>query len=397
MIDEKKLQSLLDDLESFRVERTVSTTNTDKFREAICSFSNDMPGCGQPGYLLIGADDKTGKPSGIKITDQLLQQLNSYATDGSILPPPALSVYKITLPSGEGDVAVVEVMPSDMPPVRYKGRVYVRTAPQRGIANEAQERILTERRVAAAKSFDAQPCLGSSVTDLVLDLFSVTYRNEAIAADVIAENHRTLEEQMASLRLFDLNRKCPTHTGILLFAKDPLQWLPSAYIQFVCFDGPTLSANPISEKRFSGDLLTMLRTLDSFVTELPTSRPVSVSGLREELIADFPPVAIRELLMNAIMHRSYAAQSPIRFYQFTDRIELISPGPLYGEATPANFPRQTSYRNPIVAEAMKTLGFVNQFGRGVQRAQDALAKNNSPPARFEFGDTFFAAIIPARP
>src|SRR5580692_11655825 len=97
MIDESQLQTLLGDLESFRIERTTSTTNTDKFREAICSFSNDMPGSGQPGYLLIGADDRTGKPTGIKVTDQLLQQLNSYAADGSILPPPALSVYKITL------------------------------------------------------------------------------------------------------------------------------------------------------------------------------------------------------------------------------------------------------------------------------------------------------------
>ena len=397
MIDENELRALLGDLESFRVERTVSVTNTDKFREAICSFSNDMPGSRQSGYLLIGADDKTGKPAGLKITDQLLQQLNSYASDGGILPPPALSVYKIALSGGEGEIAVVEVLPSDMPPVRYKGRVHIRTAPQRGIANETQERILTERRLAAAKPFDAQPCVGSSESDLVLDLFLTTYRTEAIAADVLAENHRTVQEQMASLRLFDLKRNCPTNTGILLFAKDPLNWLPGAYIQFVRFDGPGLAANPVSEKRFSGDFITMLRTVDSFVKELPSSYPVSVSALREEMVCDFPPIAIRELLMNAVMHRSYEARSPIRFYQFSEHIEIISPGPLYGEATSANFPRQTSYRNPIIAEAMKILGFVNQFGRGVQRAQDALVRNSSPAAKFEFGDTFFGVNIPVRP
>src|SRR6185437_12830644 len=242
MIDENELKRLLGDLESFRVERTISTTNTDKFREAICSFSNDMPGSRLPGFLLIGADDRTGRPAGIRITDQLLQQLNSYSTDGSILPAPALSVYKIALSGGEGEIAVVEVLPSDMPPVRYKGRVYIRTAPQRGIANETQERILSERRIHIAKSFDAQPCSGSAVNDLVADLFLTTYRTEAIAADVIAENHRTLEEQLASLRLYDLNRNCPTHAGILLFAKDPLQWLPYAYIQFVRYNGPTLAA-----------------------------------------------------------------------------------------------------------------------------------------------------------
>jgi ATP-dependent DNA helicase RecG len=101
--------------------------------------------------------------------------------------------------------------------------------------------------------------------------------------------------------------------------------------------------------------------------------------------------------MNAVAHRSYEAASPIRFYQFSDRLEIINPGPLYGEATPANFPRQTSYRNPVVAEALAILGFVNQYGRGVLRAQEALKKNGSPEARFEFGDTFFGVTIPVHP
>lgn len=397
MIDEHELKKLLADLESFRVERTVSTTATDKFREAICSFANDMPGSGLPGFLLIGADDKNGKPCGLKVTDELLKQLNSYSQDGMILPPPSLAVYKIALSTGDGEIAVVQVQPSDMPPVRYKGRIHVRTGPQKGVANESQERILLERRRAAARSFDAQPCIGSSLNDLALDLFTTTYRSQAIAPEIIAENHRPLEQQMASLRLFDQAKNCPTHAGILLFAKDPLQWISAAYVQYVQLPGNSLGDDPISEKRFTGDLLTMLRSLDAFVRELPTGRPVAASALREETVFDFPPVAIRELLMNAMMHRSYESPSPIRLYHFQDRIEILSPGPLFGDATPVNFPRQTSYRNPVVAEAMRVLGFVNQFGRGVVRAREALHKNGSPEAKFEFGDTFFGVTIPARP
>lgn len=151
------------------------------------------------------------------------------------------------------------------------------------------------------------------------------------------------------------------------------------------------------ENRFSGDLLSTLRSLDAFMDQLPVGRPVPVSALREEMVFDYPRLAIRELLMNAIMRRSYQAASPIRFHQFADRLEIQSPGPLYGEATPANFPAQTSYRNPVVAESMKVLGFVNRFGRGASRAQLALERNGSPPARFEFGDTFFGVRILARP
>ncbi|MCY2965932.1 MAG: transcriptional regulator, partial [Planctomycetota bacterium] len=58
--------------------------------------------------------------------------------------------------------------------------------------------------------------------------------------------------------------------------------------------------------------------------------------------------------------------------------------------------RQTSYRNPVIAEAMKILGFVNRFGRGVERAQGAMAANGSPPIQFEFGDTYFGVTLRAR-
>ncbi len=65
--------------------------------------------------------------------------------------------------------------------------------------------------------------------------------------------------------------------------------------------------------------------------------------------------------MNAVLHRDYQSTSPIRYYQFSDRIEIQSPGGLYGDASPENFPRVNAYRNPIIAEAMHVLGYVNRF------------------------------------
>lgn len=104
------------------------------------------------------------------------------------------------------------------------------------------------------------------------------------------------------------------------------------------------------------------------------------------MLPDYPEWALRELLMNAVMHRNYDSNTPIRFYAFSDHIEIQSPGGLYGEATPENFPTRNSYRNPVIAEAMKSLGFVNRFGYGVQRAQALLAQNGNPPAEFGFDE-----------
>ena len=397
MIDETQLSTLLADLESFRVERTLSIADTAKFSEAICAFANDMPNSGLPGYLLIGADDKTGRPSGLTASDQLLQNLAGLVSAGNILPGPALVAYKVSLSSGAGDVAVVEVRPSDIPPVRYNGRVWIRRGPRRGIANESEERILAERRIAGHVSFDARPCVGSSLADLAVDLFTTGYRPLAVDAEIIAENARSLEVQMASLRFFDLGRNCPTHAGLLLFGKNPLYYQPLWFVQYVHYEGRDAGSDLIANREFGGDLLSILRDLDRFAKELPASRLIEESALREKVVYDYPPAALRELLMNAILHRAYDQPSNVRVLHFADRIEIISPGPLYGLATPANFPRQTSYRNPVIAEAMRVLGFVNRFGRGVERAQAALAANGSRPAAFEFGDTFFGVRIEARP
>lgn len=396
MLTEKELLELLGDMESFRVERTISTTDTHKYREAICAFANDMAGAHLPGFLFIGVDDQTGEPVGLKVSDTLLQTLSGLSTDGSILPPPAVTAYRIGLTSGKGDVAVVEVQPSEIPPVRYKGVVRIRRGPRRGVANESEERLLAERRVSGHLTFDAQPCVSSTLADLALDLFTTGYRPLAVDAEVIAENARPLEVQMATLRFFDLGRNCPSHAGLLLFGKNPLYHEPFAYLQFVRYDGTDQSADVLAERQFSGDLLSLLRDLDGFTKNLPTARPIEKSSLREEFVHDYPPVALRELLMNAVMHRAYDQPSFIRVVQFHDRIEITSPGPLYGLANATNFPRQTSYRNPVIAEAMKVLGFVNRFGRGVERAQLALARNGSPPAEFEFGDTFFGVTMRAR-
>ena len=173
-------------------------------------------------------------------------------------------------------------------------------------------------------------------------------------------------------------------------------------MQYVRFDGTDMAADIASEKRFQGDLLAIVRDLNSFVGLITSTRPVRSSPLLERMVSDYPEAAVRELLLNAILHRSYEAAAPIRFYQYADRIEIQNPGPLYGVARPDNFPTQTSYRNPVLAEALKTLGAMNRFGggrfgRGVERAKAVLAKNGNPAPEFTFGDMHFGVIIRIRP
>jgi len=189
---------------------------------------------------------------------------------------------------------------------------------------------------------------------------------------------------MAALRFYDLSRDCPTHAGVLLFGKRPTHFLPGAYVQYLRIGGERL-ADPVKVSReLHGNLIGLVRSLGSLLDGILEARPIRVSTLRDETAWDYPGSALREFLLNALCHRSYESNAPVRFHSFASRIEIKSPGGLYGLASPENFPRETDYRNPILAEALRTLGLVNRFGRGVLDAQAALDRNGNEPARFEF-------------
>lgn len=381
MITKDEIQSLLHSTETYRIERTISTGNMDKFCEAICAFANDLPDSRKKGYLLIGAYDD-GRLSGLKVDDDLLKKISGIRSDGNILPLPVMTVDRIEFP--EGDLLLAEVSPSLFPPVRYRGRVFVRIGPRRDIANEAEERLLTERRAAYMATFDATPCLGSSLDDLELDYIRNTYLPAVVDPDILNQDKRDIKDKLASIHLYDRKHDCPTYGAIILFGKNPRYYMPGNYVQYVRFQGTEKGGEVLNEKRFQGPLYKMLPVLESFVSDaIITQRPVTASLFREKTIINYPKNALRELIMNACMHRDYQANMPIRLYQFDNHIEIMNAGGLYGEARPENFPMVNDYRNPIVAEAMKEMKYVNMFNQGVKRVQDMLRQNGNKEAEFD--------------
>ncbi|MBC7976105.1 MAG: putative DNA binding domain-containing protein [Myxococcales bacterium] len=390
-MDDPALERLLRDLESPSSERKQSFSDADRVCQAICAYSNDMAGSKQPGYIFIGAKDD-GSPSGLAITDKLLLDLIALRSDGRILPQPRMVVEKRTLRGAE--MAVIEVFPAGLPPVRFKGVVWVRVGPRRDRANEAEERALSERRASVSgRTWDARPCDEASNEDLALDLFTI-YRSYAVAREVVDENHRTIDEQLASLRFFDRRASRPTNAGVLLMGKDPRYFVVGAYIQVVRYAGTTQAADVAMQRAIDGDLLSVLRLLDELAKELVAAKPVAVSHLREEQVFEYPFQALREALVNAVIHRDYESNTPILVSIFEDRLEIQNPGSLYGDARLEDFPGVTAYRNPVLAEAAKVLGYVNRFGRGLPRILDSMQKNGSSPPRIEPGAGHFLVVLP---
>ena len=392
MINKEELRNLLNSTETYRVERTTSTGDMDKFQEAICAFANDLPNSRNKGYLILGANDN-GTLSGLKVTDTLLKKISAIRSDGNILPLPVMSVERFEYE--DGDLLVAEVSPSLVPPVRYRGRTFIRIGPRRDIATEAEERILFERRTSYMATFDATPCFGATLKDIDVDYIKDKYLTQIIDEEVLLSDTRNIQEQLASIHLYDLNHDCPTNAAIILFGKNPQFFLHGCYVQYVHFAGKDRGSEIINERQIKGSLCTMLPQLENFVKDaVVTARPIPISMLREKTVLNYPDLALRELLMNACMHRDYQSNMPIRLYQYEDRIEILNAGGLYGEARPENFPTVNDYRNPIVAEAMRGLKYVNMFNRGIQRVKNLLNDNGNPLPIFNVDKvTAFEVIV----
>lgn len=245
--------------EGYRIELTTSTGDMDKFQEAICAFANDMPGSRKKGYLLIGVRNN-GEIDGLKVDDALMKKISGIRSDGNILPLPVMSTEKVV--TDKGDVLVVEVTPSFDTPVRYRGRTFIRIGPRRDIASAEEERILAERCAASLPTFDTRPCREATIDDIDTDTIIREYLPKAIDVKVLAKEQRSLKQQLASLRLFNMQWDCPTYAALIMFGKNPRYFMPGAYIQFVRFRGETNGGMILNERRFEGCLYTMLPELE---------------------------------------------------------------------------------------------------------------------------------------
>ncbi len=394
-MDDQELEALFSDLKSERVERKSAMVNDkEKICEAICAFANDLSHNQKPGVLLIGVHDN-GICAQLPIDDKLLLSLSDLRSNGNILPFPTMSVQKRRVNNCE--IAVIIVEPSNDPPVRFKGRTWIRVGPRRTLATQEEERRLIEKRRAKNLPFDIQPVYFSTLDDIDKELFRQHYLPATLPFDILEANNRTLEQQLGAMRF--INTDTPpsaTTLGILVAGKDPRQFIAGAYVQFVRFDGEELTDPIKTQREIDGPISDIMRMLDeTFEAHIAASTDIT-SGSIEIRHPDYPIVALQQLARNALLHRTYeGTNAPVRIYWFSDRIEISNPGGPYGQVNISNFgkPGITDYRNPHLAEAMKNLGYIQRFGVGILLAKKELQKNGNPPLEFNIEDTNVLIIL----
>lgn len=308
------------------------------------------------GVLLLGVHDKTREVLGIPV-DRLdaVEALVRQACEDSIKPPAAPVIERFSLPDSAGveqPVIRVEVPPSlfvHQSPGGYFHRV---GSSKRLIPPDQLARLFQQRSQARLIRFDETPVPRAALADLDEAL----WRRFATLRSTDAPEQLLSKLAMASQD--DASVWRPTVAGVLLACREPEQFLSSAFIQAVAYQGTAIS--PQTESAYQRDARNITGPLDRQIFEacdfirmnMRVAAKKSSEGGRED-IPQFDMLAVFEAVTNAVAHRDYSmAGSKVRLRLFDDRLELYTPGLLPNTMTPESLPYRQASRNEAITSLL---------------------------------------------
>ena len=191
--------------------------------------------------------------------------------------------------------------------------------------------------------------------------------------------------QTALLRNIDgiNDEDIPTHAGILFFGKYPQRFFQNAQLRVVRFKGISVTHPVIDRLDCSGALWEMVDAAEEFIRKnirllsLRTSR----SFQRDDKF-EYPLDALREAIINALIHRDYQATADVRVFIFDNRVEVINPG-TFPEGVNPDKPTHKPV-NPILSRFMYDIGFIERYGSGIRMMKRLSKEWGNKEPRYEF-------------
>ena len=351
----RELVNLLKEGESETVEFKPSLSQTDKILECVSAFSNT-----KGGILVIGVRD-TGEVIGVDIGKRTLESLATRIkqnTDPAIYP-------SISVDNVEGKIIIViEVEESKSKPVFAFDKVYKRVGKsnQRVSSDELRKMALEGRRI----YWDEEVCEGANLEDIEEDKvrwylerreeIRKVKKPEKMDIGTLLLNIGAAKKVNGELR--------PTNAGILFFGKNPQRFVLQSQLRSARFAGKTLTRDFLDRLDCTGALWEMIEASEDFIR-----KNIRLFGFRTDYSfqridkLEYPIKAIREAIINALIHRNYFEPADTRVAIFDDRIEIISPGPFPEGVTPEK-PKHVPV-NPVLCQLMYDVGFIEKYGSGI--------------------------------
>ena len=340
------------------------------------------------GTMVVGVEDD-GTICGVSGAKAEEERLANAVTDGiSPLLMPDIEIVEID----EKVLLVVRV-------TQFPGPFHlVAAGPERGVyvrigstnRRAPSEKVEELRRLARQRAFDRQPCVGSSVDDLDVDAMEAAFSRVGREID---------EAKLESLDVIVRHgeRLVPSNGGLILFGKEAVRrgLFPGAQVRCARFLG-TDKVDFLDRLDIEGTVLQAVDEVPKFVRR-NTRMSARIESMRRQDIPEYPLIALREGLVNAVAHADYSLQGmDIKVAIYVDRLEIENPGTLpFGMTTDDIRAGISKIRNPVIARVMRELDLMETWGTGFRRmSEDCEAGGYPVPGWVELGSAIRTVFRP---
>lgn len=342
--------------------------------ESITAFANTEGGC-----VLVGVSNK-GKIVGVDTNEESVQQ---WVNEIKSKTEPAILVdaerYEI-----EGKAAVMLSVPEyPVKPIALQGRFYKRIGNSNHLLSATE--IANLSMLSLQVSWDSFPALGKTLEDL--DTESIDRFIERVSSNGrLSLSGKTWTDKLRKLKL--INGETPTNAAYLLFGKGNIGY----NVHAGRFKTPSMI---IDDRMMNGNLFqTVEETMRFLLSQIKVAYEITGKTTQRTEIFEYPLPALREIVLNTIIHRDYTSPMDVQIKVFDQKITFFSPGELYGKQTIEAL-RTDDYqaytRNKLIAEAFYLTGDIEKYGTGYTRIRSEIA--SYPTMKFEFEEKPSAWLV----
>ncbi len=355
-----ELLDIISSGETSRVQFKKQLNNQDGFAAEMIAMANS-----KGGDILIGVEDKTGKVVGLDYRE--LQSIGSTIANiaTNLVKPqifPTTEVVNVDMGREVKKVLVVHVEEGIAKPYKDRnGTIWIKQGSDKRRLTDNNEQLRLFQH-SGLVYIDEMIVPGTSVSDIDKDKVEEYLKK-------IEDSDTDIPEEQLYVNLNILKEGQMTLGGLLFFAKDPQKYRPAFCIKAVSFFGNDIAGNDYrGSKDIIGTIPEMFeQAMGFFNTYLEHKQKDQNFNTTGQL--EISPVALEELLQNALTHRDYSKNAPVRLLIFDDRVEIISPGALPNSLTVENIKMgNTVVRNNLVVSFSSKLMKYRGLGSGVRRA-----------------------------
>ena len=353
----------------------------DEYLKWICGFAN-----AQGGTIYIGIDDK-GAVCGVANAAKLMEDIPNKVRD-------LLGIVVDVNLHEKGKKSYLEIVTEPYPyPISYKGQYHYRSgSTKQELKGAALDRFMMRK---IGKTWDAVPLPFLKVEDLD-DKTLDTFRHSATRSGRMDEKDLAGDDKSLLDKLRLVEGSYLKRAAALLFHPDPERYVTGAYVKIGYFRE---HANLLYQDEIHGNLFHQSDAVFDLLTTKYMNAYISYEGIHRIETLPVPREALREAILNAIVHKTYESNTPIQIAVYDDRIEIWNTGVLPEGWTIDDFmrPHRSCPYNPDIAYAFFRAGEIESWGRGIERIVEACKAVGCPSPEFRFDGTGVWQIFPIQP